>query len=307
MFLDNKWTKWYMELMDSRKRMDRKRETFRSTLHSHHIIPKSMGGSNKKENLVLLTPREHYIAHMMLTKMTTGKHYRGMIFAAMRFFGKNATESYSSRMYEYINKRNIVATTGKTNPFYGKTHSTETIENMRQKLIGKIVREKNGFYGQKHSEATKKLLSEQKSKRLWVSFSDGKEMTFANKIAFADYMGWSYSIPGSLILNPHRREKYGVSDLRVLGSVERETGPNTYYVRTNDGRILTFKRIKDLQEFYGIETYEKTHKLFRVGKTYTEEKRIRGNRASNSGYSVYQRMKDLGIMEAWVESNKDKA
>jgi hypothetical protein len=35
----------------------------------HHIIPKCLGGSNDKSNLVLLTYREHYIAHWLLTKI----------------------------------------------------------------------------------------------------------------------------------------------------------------------------------------------------------------------------------------------
>jgi hypothetical protein len=35
----------------------------------HHIIPRSLGGSNKKENLVLLTAKEHFICHLLLTKM----------------------------------------------------------------------------------------------------------------------------------------------------------------------------------------------------------------------------------------------
>lgn len=36
----------------------------------HHIIPKPLGGSNDKSNLVLLTPEEHYIAHYYLWKFT---------------------------------------------------------------------------------------------------------------------------------------------------------------------------------------------------------------------------------------------
>jgi hypothetical protein len=34
---------------------------------SHHIIPKCMGGTNDKINRVLLTPKEHYIAHRLLS------------------------------------------------------------------------------------------------------------------------------------------------------------------------------------------------------------------------------------------------
>lgn len=36
---------------------------------SHHIIPKCMNGSNDPENLVLLTPEEHWIAHLLLVKI----------------------------------------------------------------------------------------------------------------------------------------------------------------------------------------------------------------------------------------------
>tara|TARA_R110001592_G_scaffold6022_2_gene32637 strand:- start:155 stop:826 length:672 start_codon:yes stop_codon:yes gene_type:complete len=32
----------------------------------HHIIPRSIGGTNKKDNLVLLTAQEHYKAHELL-------------------------------------------------------------------------------------------------------------------------------------------------------------------------------------------------------------------------------------------------
>ena len=32
----------------------------------HHIIPKCMGGTNDKENLIWLYPQEHYYAHKLL-------------------------------------------------------------------------------------------------------------------------------------------------------------------------------------------------------------------------------------------------
>lgn len=37
----------------------------------HHIIPRWLGGKDTKDNLILLTPKEHFIAHMLLWK-----HYR---------------------------------------------------------------------------------------------------------------------------------------------------------------------------------------------------------------------------------------
>ena len=35
----------------------------------HHIIPKSIGGNEDNDNLIKLTHREHYLAHLLLFKM----------------------------------------------------------------------------------------------------------------------------------------------------------------------------------------------------------------------------------------------
>ena len=42
------------------------------SLHRHHILPKSLGGTDSKDNLIVLTHREHYFAHKLLYKMNTG-------------------------------------------------------------------------------------------------------------------------------------------------------------------------------------------------------------------------------------------
>lgn len=40
----------------------------------HHIVPKCLGGTNDKTNLVLLTPEEHYLAHQLLVKIYPNNH-----------------------------------------------------------------------------------------------------------------------------------------------------------------------------------------------------------------------------------------
>jgi hypothetical protein len=39
----------------------------------HHILPKCLGGSNKKDNLIKLTHKEHLRAHQYLAKMYKGE------------------------------------------------------------------------------------------------------------------------------------------------------------------------------------------------------------------------------------------
>lgn len=47
----------------------------------HHVIPKSLGGSNDRSNIAILTAREHYLAHRLLCRMTTGEDKAKMVFA----------------------------------------------------------------------------------------------------------------------------------------------------------------------------------------------------------------------------------
>jgi hypothetical protein len=53
----------------------------------HHIIPKSMGGSNSAENLVYLTGRQHVLAHWLLFKIHRNAEM------AMAFFIMRANKS----------------------------------------------------------------------------------------------------------------------------------------------------------------------------------------------------------------------
>lgn len=57
-FLINKYTKWYFNIIESAQRQEMDGYT-----EKHHIIPKSLGGSNDKTNIVKLTAREHFICH----------------------------------------------------------------------------------------------------------------------------------------------------------------------------------------------------------------------------------------------------
>jgi len=62
--MDYKWH--YDRLMETRK----ERILVSSEYYErHHIIPKSMGGNDKNDNLIYLTPREHFIAHWLLWRI----------------------------------------------------------------------------------------------------------------------------------------------------------------------------------------------------------------------------------------------
>ena len=78
LFLINDSTEQYKTLVETAKLQNICNLGF---YEKHHIIPKSLGGSNDLINLVLLTPIEHLKAHELLTQMTFGTFKAKMSYA----------------------------------------------------------------------------------------------------------------------------------------------------------------------------------------------------------------------------------
>lgn len=82
----------------------------------HHILPKSLGGKDENDNIVILTGREHWIAHLLLHKIyrKLQTNYACHIMA-MRSEKRGITYIKNSRMYEAVRKEHAkhVSQTGK--------------------------------------------------------------------------------------------------------------------------------------------------------------------------------------------------
>ncbi len=76
----------------------------------HHIIPKCLGGSNRKENLVELTAREHFICHRLLNQIHPGN--KSLIFASWMMSNLESEQrsfKVSARTYEQLKKEHSIA------------------------------------------------------------------------------------------------------------------------------------------------------------------------------------------------------
>lgn len=110
MYLQNKYTVWYNSIINRAK--DRVLEGYSE---KHHIIPKSLGGSDTISNLVALTAREHFICHLLLTKMVVGKNRSKMEKAVfMLTVSSNTQQRYkiTNRRYEQIKMQISIANKG---------------------------------------------------------------------------------------------------------------------------------------------------------------------------------------------------
>lgn len=76
------------------------------TYEKHHILPKSMGGSDAKSNIAILTPREHALAHLLLVRFLKGENKAKMIFAikSMLDYRNKNRKSLTPRQYEVLRK-----------------------------------------------------------------------------------------------------------------------------------------------------------------------------------------------------------
>lgn len=73
----------------------------------HHIIPRSWGGTDDAANLVSVTLREHYVAHLLLVKLaTTTKRRLQMICAVRRMtpVGRRTSRAYQLLQQNWLSQ-----------------------------------------------------------------------------------------------------------------------------------------------------------------------------------------------------------
>ena len=138
----NKYTKWYTSITNNAKQRNLDGYT-----EIHHIKPRSLGGVDTPENLVKLTPREHFVCHWLLVKMTTGQEHHKMLNALrMMRAEKQGQQRYTTKITArvYANIKEEYARlqskrfSGKNNPMYGKKRSIDSIEKGSSKVRGRV-------------------------------------------------------------------------------------------------------------------------------------------------------------------------
>lgn len=114
----------------------------------HHILPRCLGGADDKSNLVKLTAKEHFICHLLLTKMYpkgSNEYYKMchaflMMLVSSKDHGGN--RYITSRKYEHLkgefSKRMSVLQMGSENTQYGTFWIYNPILKESKKHYGEI-------------------------------------------------------------------------------------------------------------------------------------------------------------------------
>ena len=136
-FIENKYTRTYFAIINKAQTRILLQDIY---TEKHHIIPKSLGGNNSKPNLVILTSREHFIVHWLLTKMTNSNNKHKMVNALRMMRAENPSQTryatkITSRVYANLKKGYIMpfeirqkisqSNKGRISPNKGKQLSAE--------------------------------------------------------------------------------------------------------------------------------------------------------------------------------------
>jgi len=165
----NKYALWYNNITE-RARL-RKIDGY---TECHHITPRSLGGTDDKDNLVNLTAREHFICHWLLTKMHIGEARAKMIYALNGMkrgneFAQRYETKITARVYEHLKKEfakvHSETMKGRTPWNKGIPITEEQREKNRIAATGKkfskeaIEKRSAKIRGQKRSDKTKIRMS----------------------------------------------------------------------------------------------------------------------------------------------------
>lgn len=156
MFLHNKYSRWYFSIVGAARVRELSGYTER-----HHIIPKSVGGSNDRNNIVRLTPREHYICHLLLPRFTDGIARKKMIYArwcmSIKLSNNHTTHrskvnitsrAFATARYEFATEHAKAMRNGVNLGRTGQPHTVET----KLKISEGVSGEKNGMFGKRFSK-----------------------------------------------------------------------------------------------------------------------------------------------------------
>lgn len=125
----NKYKKWYDQIIANGLAIKL------PGYERHHVLPKSLGGSDNQSNLIYITSREHFICHWLLTKIySIGEEHWKMLNALRMMRAENKNQyryntKITSRVYakikEEYTKLQSERYSGENNPFFGKSHTKE--------------------------------------------------------------------------------------------------------------------------------------------------------------------------------------
>jgi hypothetical protein len=104
-------------------------------VEKHHVIPKCMGGDDLPRNIAVLTPEEHYLAHLLLVKIYPNS--KQLTYAANMMTVNGKCDRTKNKQFGWLKRQFSENQKGKNNHMFGKVVSQETRDKIGAANRGK--------------------------------------------------------------------------------------------------------------------------------------------------------------------------
>lgn len=242
------YTKIYRTLIQKAKSQVRKKNINGEYFEEHHIIPEFMfknrtrkgpkghldGNPDDRSNLVLLTAREHFVAHLLLYKIYNGKRYGAQCGTAIWLFFRNGSDIRA----DIVNSRKY--------QFFKEIGRRAISESKRGKIVAvdSVTREMIGTVDKNHPN----VLSGK-----WMHHSTGKHM-FINAITGERKYGLVSELGGNPDWNAVSTSGKGSDNNNYSGITNEEIFDEFLLLCNKLGFIPSYKFVKRVY----FEKYGKT-------------------------------------------------
>ena len=152
----------YIKFIESRKTRD-----ITGLFDKHHIIPKSMNGTDDASNIIKLTYREHFLAHWMLWKAFDN----AQMTHAFWYMTQKKMSKLSSRTYEVLKESRFNLLKGNTN-----ASGKRSLESRTNMSIAQLKSSKHPTRGKKRPDHSKKMTGQNNPMYGTISPIRGKKM-----------------------------------------------------------------------------------------------------------------------------------
>lgn len=256
---------------------NRKNHSIFGYVEEHHIIPRCLGGTDDKDNLVKLTAKEHFICHLLLTKMYpkgTNEYYKmchAFLMMLVNSKNHNGNRHISSRKYEVLKtafaKQMSNLQSGKSNSQYG----TMWIHNITLKECKKVskdsILEEGWVKGRilNWMNPSRRRIKKVKIERPQYVWCHNK-ITQKNKKLLITEINNDWEIGKLVVIDKNNRvcKECGAIGCRTTASKFCSEQCRWVYASKNNPCILVGKEVEFIQLYKELKSINKVLKLFGV-------------------------------------------
>lgn len=230
-------------------------------VEKHHIVPRCLGGTDDKDNIAILTPEEHYVAHQLLVKIYPNSP--PLVKAAVIMTTHHTEHRANNKLFGWLRRRAShnqkvwLKENGHPRGMAGKNHKAEDLDKITSGIRQKAAEKRipiyaynldGSFYKQYNSliECAKDLETNASNVKYTAEgkfdYCKGKQLRYEYTDAIPQYVKPVHPLVGRVRSDEHKKNlKLALKDRLPRTPAQNKHHSNKmkeYHARKKQGRTL---------------------------------------------------------------------